>query len=105
MGIVSRFARFCIEPVIGNTYTCAIVLISEGAMNLFISAKTFKNNQNRRQRWLKLSLLMGLIGGAIILQLPVVQAQLDTNAARQSTEQQEFFEKKIRPIFVKNCQA
>jgi hypothetical protein len=74
-------------------------------MNLFISTKTFKNNQNRRQRGLKLSLLIGLIGGVIILQLPVVRAQLDPNTARQSTEQQEFFEKKIRPIFVRNCQA
>jgi hypothetical protein len=74
-------------------------------MNLSITAGTRKNISNRIQRWLKLSLLFGLIGGAIVWQLPVVQAQLDASASRQSTEQQAFFEKKIRPIFVKNCQA
>lgn len=74
-------------------------------MNLSITAKTYKNSLNYRQRWVKLGLLLSFIGGAIVLQLPVVQAQLNTGAAQQSTEQQEFFEKKIRPILVKNCQG
>jgi hypothetical protein len=74
-------------------------------MNLSNTAGTRKNKQRRGWQWVKLSLLLGFIGGAIIWQLPVVQAELNAGAAQQSTEQLEFFEKKIRPIFVKNCQA
>ena len=59
-------------------------------------------------RFFKLSLLLVLIGSAFSSQLPAamrsVSARAFTQATSPASEQQEFFEKKIRPIFAQNCQ-
>jgi mono/diheme cytochrome c family protein len=52
----------------------------------------------------KLSLIFAVVFGIAISQLPGVQGSETRYSLAQTPEEQEFFEKKIRPILVQNCQ-
>lgn len=73
-------------------------------MRRFIPFPIGKSGADHR-RLLKLTLLVGLVGSAIAWHFPVVQAHLQVNAAQQSPASLEFFEKRVRPVLVKNCQS
>src|SRR5687767_11610352 len=74
-------------------------------MKLLIPVRASRSRPHRRLRLLKVALILGVIGSAIMLQWPVALAGLEGSAPPQTAEQQEFFEKKTRPLFVKNCQS
>lgn len=74
-------------------------------MKLLIPVRASMSRPDRRLRTVKVTLILGLMGSAILLQWPVVRANLEGSAAVQTAAQQEFFEKQIRPILVKNCQS
>jgi hypothetical protein len=74
-------------------------------MKLLIPVRASRSRPHRRLRLLKVALILGVIGSAIMLQWPVALAGLEGSVPPQTAEQQEFFEKKIRPLFVKNCQS
>src|SRR5262245_36935409 len=58
-------------------------------------------------RLIKISLLFALLTGLTVSQARAVRARVDRNAAPvrlQAGAQEEFFEKRIRPIFAASCQ-
>ncbi len=67
---------------------------------------SLKAHQGGFRRYLKLGLLLVVSGGAVVAQLPAAIRSVSARAITQavSPDQQEFFEKKIRPIFAQSCQ-
>src|SRR5581483_1537974 len=62
------------------------------------------NGPGSVRRLLKFALLSGLGAGIVCSQSGQIESRASAQAAAPSAEQQEFFEKKIRPILASSCQ-